>query len=95
MILCIIGYHSELLMQKNKLVEAIATVHQAEVEQARAEIIQAVNKATDAWVSKPAICDALFLEFVEQATQCTAAAKLAAQLTEVANRLVSTKPHVH
>ena len=75
--------------------EMIAAAHHADVEQARKLLRHAVSEAGDQWISKPAISDALFLEFIETACQCTSAADLAAQITEVADRLVSSRQRAH
>lgn len=75
--------------------EIIAAAYQAEVEKARKLLRNAVSEADENWISKPAISDALFLEFIETACQCTSPADLAAQITEVADRLVNSRARAH
>lgn len=70
-------------------------VHQAEVDLARTEVRKAIANASKVWTSGTAINDALFLEFLEKATQCTSSADLAAQLSHVAEKLRSSPSPAH
>ncbi|MEL7218552.1 MAG: hypothetical protein AAGK01_09000 [Pseudomonadota bacterium] len=79
-------------MQAHEMIEA---AHQTDVEQARKILRDAVKEAGDQWISKRAISDALFLEFIETAFKCTSAVELAAQMTEVADRLVDSRQRAH
>lgn len=82
-------------MHDDELHDVIASAHHAEVKKAREDIRQAISKTAEGWISKPAMCDALFLEFIEHAVQCTNSEKLAEQLCEVARKLVADEPRLH
>ena len=82
-------------MQADPANRLIAEAHQVEIDQARTLVRDAVEQASDAWISSPAIGDALMLEFIELAGRSASPSQLADHLTLIAQKLKNDHKRAH
>jgi hypothetical protein len=82
-------------MQADSAKQVIAEAHQIEIDKARTLLRDAVEQASDAWISSPAIGDALMLEFIELAGRSASPSQLAEHLTLIAHQLKNEHKRAH